>query len=1468
MRHPILATVTVVSLAVAVMPWARAQAPTPLAVGTEYYVSSTGSDANACTISAPCRQIRRALSLVSAGSTILVADGSYLGFDVDGLHGTAGAPITIKAQGAGAQVVPTTDRSDNRDTIFITSSSYIVVDGLRSVGANRAAVRVDQSPNVTVRNGVFGNNGTWGIFTDFADDLLLENNECYGSVAEHGIYVSNSGDRPVLRRNRVHGNNASGIQLNADLSAGGDGVITGAVIEANVIYDNGTAGGAAINLDGVQDSIVRSNVLYNNRATGIVNYQGDGGDGPRGMEILHNTIDMPTNGRWALLFANTTGSNVVRGNILYNRSTVRGGITYASTADAANSDSDYNILDRVTPDDGDTVLTLSQWQAQGHEIHSFFAADTSLWVNPATADYHLKAGSPAIDQAPPLADASRDLEAQPRPWGALADVGADEVVPPNFTTTVYLGGLSNPTAMQFAPDGRLFVCEQTGQLRVFKNGSLLPTPFVSLSVDSNGERGLLGVAFDPDFATNQFVYVYYTVASAPIHNRVSRFTASGDVATGGEVILLDLNNLSATNHNGGALHFGPDRRLYVAVGENANGANAQSMNNLLGKMLRINADGTIPADNPFFASASGVNRAIWALGLRNPFTFDFQPGSRRMFINDVGQDTFEEIDDGIAGSNYGWPTTEGATSNPSFRSPLYTYQHAAGNPTGCAITGGAFYNPATVQFPADYIGDYFFSDYCGGWIWKFDPASGTAIEFATGIANPVDLKVTSDGSLFYLARGEGRVYRVQNTPAGSAGALTCPAAPVAPSASYTVTVSGGISAKDWVAQYLPGSPNNPWIGQFKYVPLPRPQTVSLTAPDTAGPYEVRLLANDTFTAIGTCALQVAAAPALSINDVTVTEGNTGTVAATFTVTLSPTSSGPVTVNWATANGTATQPSDYLQGSGALTFNAGESTKTVTVQVNGDTTSEPNETFFVNLSGASGASISDAQGQGTITNDDAVPMLTCPTAPVPPGGTYTATVNGGSTPKDWVAQYAPGSPNSPWLGQFKYVPLPRPQMVSMTAPGTGGTYELREFANDGFTPIGSCTFQVASPPALSINDVTVTEGNTGTVNANFTVTLSPASTGTVTVNWATADGTATQPSDYTAASGSLSFAAGETSKTVTVAVKGDTTAEPNETFFVGLSAAVGATLSVAQGQGTITNDDGAAPTVTCPASPVPSGGTYSATVTAGASAKDWVAQYTPASPNSPWIGQFKYVPLPRPQTISMTAPAPAGTYELRLFANDTFTSIGSCTFQVAAVPALSINDVTVTEGSAGTANATFTVTLAPTSAGAVSVNWMTADGTATQPSDYAPGSGSLTFGPGESTKTISVAVKGDTVAELDETFFVNLSGAAGATLSDAQGQATITNDDGALPALACPTSPVPRGGSYTATVNAGTSAKDWLGQYTPGAANGAWIGPFQYVPLPRPRAVMLMAPSSAGPYDLRLFANDGFTLLGSCTFQVQ
>lgn len=379
-------------------------------------------------------------------------------------------------------------------------------------------------------------------------------------------------------------------------------------------------------------------------------------------------------------------------------------------------------------------------------------------------------------------------------------------LPSGFSETLVTGGLSNPTSFAFAPDGRIFVTQQGGALRVIKNGTLLTQPFVTLTVNSTGERGLLGVAFDPDFANNQFVYVYYTDPNTPIHNRVSRFTADGDMAAlNSELHLIDLNNLSgATNHNGGAIHFGPDGKLYVAVGENATPANAQTLNNRLGKILRINSDGTIPTDNPFYNTATNENRAIWAMGLRNPFTFAFQPGTGRMFINDVGQSAWEEINDGIAGSNYGWNICEGTCNptNPNFRDPLLVYPHTGGAYNGCAIVGAAFYNPVTSQFPSDYAGDYFYADLCGGWIRRYDASANTSTVFAGGINTPVDLHVSDDGALYYLARGTGELWRVTytaptatptasttNTPTNSLTATATNTASITPTRTATSTAT-------------------------------------------------------------------------------------------------------------------------------------------------------------------------------------------------------------------------------------------------------------------------------------------------------------------------------------------------------------------------------------------------------------------------------------------------------------------------------------------------------------------------------------------------------------------------------------------------------------------------------------------------------------------------------------------------------
>jgi glucose/arabinose dehydrogenase len=353
-------------------------------------------------------------------------------------------------------------------------------------------------------------------------------------------------------------------------------------------------------------------------------------------------------------------------------------------------------------------------------------------------------------------------------WSSVTvQFGGSRTQPAGFTRNEnFITGVNAGTAFAQAPDGRLFVSEQGGTMRVVKSGVLLPTPFMTLTVDSSGERGLLGVAFHPNFGvSNNFVYAYYTVPGSTSHNRISRFTANGDVVqASSEQILVDLPALSttATNHNGGAIHFGLDGKLYVGVGENANGANAQDLTTPLGKLLRFNDDGNPPPENPFFNTQSGLARAIWAYGLRNPFTFAVQPGTGLIHINDVGEGTWEEIDVAAKGANYGWPNSEGPSGvTGNITGPLFTYKHSAVVPPGSGpggffvgnvIAGGTFY-PGSGSFPAQYRGNYFFADSGATFIGMLDLANGSAAySFGKVSGNPVDMLVANDGALLVLTR--------------------------------------------------------------------------------------------------------------------------------------------------------------------------------------------------------------------------------------------------------------------------------------------------------------------------------------------------------------------------------------------------------------------------------------------------------------------------------------------------------------------------------------------------------------------------------------------------------------------------------------------------------------------------------------------------------------------------------------------
>ena len=335
--------------------------------------------------------------------------------------------------------------------------------------------------------------------------------------------------------------------------------------------------------------------------------------------------------------------------------------------------------------------------------------------------------------------------------GALA---RSETLPAGFTDTV-VATMSRPVALTSTPDGRILVVDQSGIVRVMKNGVLLATPALDISsrvCATNSERGMLGIAVDPHFSVNGYVYVYYTfkkypkckrdIAAVPV-NRVSRFTMTGDVISpSSERILIDEMISYHGNHNAGDVGFGKDGMLYASDGDGGcdyrigltacdpNDAISQSLNTLQGKVLRITPTGGIPKDNPF--TGAGTARCnhgaipagqkcqeIYLFGLRNPFRFAFDPNATgtRLFVNDTGENTWEEVNNAVKGANYGWNVREGncvegslmdcGPPPPGMTNPVFSYSHTA---TGCgAITGGAFI-PNTLWGTA-YAGGYLYSDY-------------------------------------------------------------------------------------------------------------------------------------------------------------------------------------------------------------------------------------------------------------------------------------------------------------------------------------------------------------------------------------------------------------------------------------------------------------------------------------------------------------------------------------------------------------------------------------------------------------------------------------------------------------------------------------------------------------------------------------------------------------------------------------
>jgi len=341
-------------------------------------------------------------------------------------------------------------------------------------------------------------------------------------------------------------------------------------------------------------------------------------------------------------------------------------------------------------------------------------------------------------------------------------------------------GLSSPLYLTTpAGDPRLFIVEQEGRIRIVKNGQLPATPFLDItgSVGAGGERGLLSVAFHPSYATNGYFYVDYTDNNGD--TRIERYTVgpNPDIADVASAKLILFIAQPYSNHNGGLVTFGPDGMLYIGMGDGGSGGDpqnrAQNPDSLLGKLLRIDVDHgdpyAIPAGNPF--ATSGGAPEIWALGLRNPWRFAFDRAAGLLYIADVGQDLWEEVSvapAGQGGLNYGWRIMEGlhcfnptSCSSTGLVQPVVEYSHA----NGCSITGGFVYRGTRAP---SLVGQYFYSDYCSGWMRSFSYANGavtgqTSWSLNVSLGNVLSFGEDSAGELYVLSAGGG-VYRIAPAP--------------------------------------------------------------------------------------------------------------------------------------------------------------------------------------------------------------------------------------------------------------------------------------------------------------------------------------------------------------------------------------------------------------------------------------------------------------------------------------------------------------------------------------------------------------------------------------------------------------------------------------------------------------------------------------------------------------------------------
>jgi len=788
--------------------------------------------------------------------------------------------------------------------------------------------------------------------------------------------------------------------------------------------------------------------------------------------------------------------------------------------------------------------------------------------------------------------------------------GAGAAVPAGFVDEL-VATVGAPTDVAFTPDGRLLVAGQGGTLWVYAppaySSSTVALAFAAGTLCSNSERGLLGVTVDPAFPANGHVYLFYTAqkpgttgcptGSTGVVNRVSRFTFSpptgNTISPASEVVLID--NVASTNgnHNAGDLAFGRDGYLYVTTGDAGPGGNARIESILNGKILRIDVTGTTPSDripptNPFQGpeaetcavagrtTTAGKTRCreTFAWGLRNPFRFAFDPASvaTRFFVNDVGQGTWEEVDLGQSGADYGWNVREGPCATGSttdcgpppagMTNPLYSYQHGVQvpgttSPTSCnSITGGAFV-PAG-SWPTAYDGSYLFADFVCGWIFLRGPG-GAVSDFVTdlGGSSATSLAFGTTGSglaqaLYYTTyAGGGQVRRIRHTGGGNrAPVAVLSASPTSGEAPLTVTFDGSGSGDPdghvpltYLWTFGDGSPELPTTSSAtSHVYSVGTFTASLRVRDSIGtlsdPATVLVHAGNTppvpsiSSPSASLRFRVGQAIILTGSATDAEEGALPASALSWTVVLHHNEHthpflGPVSGNDVPLTAPAPEDLQATQGSYLeIRLTATDSlgaTTTVSMDL------QPNRVSLDFRTAPSGLRL-EVGGTSIVAPRTLVSW------------------EGWSLPVNAPAQADAGGSGVAFVSWSDG----GGQSHSIATPPSDATYTA------SFTP----------SPVLFVEDVAVRAVGPGALAAVFTVTQVSPAAGGASVSYSTANGSALAGTDFTAASGTLAFSPGERTRRVMVGLPAGRPAGARKTFLLDLSSPVGAALADAQGMATL------------------------------------------------------------------------------------------------------------------------------------------------------------------------------------------------------------------------------------------------------------------------------------------------------------